>query len=368
MISNISIRNFKSLKDLTLSIGNLSIFTGLNGSGKSTLLQSLLLLRQSFNTSIKKYQGLIIQDGDIVSLGKGKDVLYQYAKDEKIEMEITDDENTFFWSFSYDFDATILAIAEERSNKLNECNLFTTNFQYLNTEHLSPQTLHSKNDTQITKYDNIGTKGEFSIHYLAKYGLDKKINDKKLKHSKAKSNSLIHQVDAWMSEISPGTKLAIKEIKDIDYVKLAIQFEDMQGYSNEYQPVNVGFGITYVLPVVLSVLKAKPNDILILENPESHIHPKGQSIIGKLIAYAAQTGVQILVETHSDHLINGIRVAVKEEKLSRENVKLFYFERYAKDFDLQTISHEILIDKNGELSKYPEGFLDEWDKQLMNLI
>ena len=368
MLSNISIQNFKSLKNLTLTITNLNIFTGLNGSGKSSLMQTLLLLRQSFNTEITKNQGLIIQDGDLINLGKGKDILYQYAKEEKIEMELTDNSNKYFWSFGYEFDATILPIVSQRINNLDDCNLFTSNFQYLNTEHISPQTLHDKNDTQITKYDNIGTKGEFSIHYLAKYGLDKKVTNEKVIHPKALSNSLIHQVDAWIAEISPGAKLSIKEIKDIDLVKLAIQFEDNHGYSNEFQPINVGFGITYVLPVVLAILKAKPSDILILENPESHIHPKGQSTIGKLIAYAAQTGVQIFVETHSDHLINGIRVAVKQEKLSKENVKLFYLERYNDDKEMQTISHEILIDKNGELNNYPQGFLDEWDEQLMNLI
>ena len=367
MIKNFSIQNFKSLKDLTLSFSNLNVFTGLNGSGKSTLLQSMLLLRQSFNTEITKKQGLIIQDGDIISLGKGKDILYQYAKEEKIEMELTDNSNNYFWSFDYDFDATILSIVNERINNLQDCNLFNSNFQYLNTEHISPQTLHDKNDTQITKYDNIGTKGEFSIHYLAKYGLDKKVTDERLIHPKAKSNSLIHQVDAWIAEISSGAKLSVKEI-NADKIKLTVQFEDNYGYSDEFQPINVGFGITYVLPVVLAILKAKPNDILILENPESHIHPKGQSTIGKLIAYAAQTGVQIFVETHSDHLINGIRVAVKQEKLLKENVKLFYFERYADEKEMQTISYEILIDKNGELSNYPQGFLDEWDEQLMNLI
>lgn len=187
-------------------------------------------------------------------------------------------------------------------------------------------------------------------------------------HPLAASASLIHQVNAWITEISPGARLNISEIKDVDSIKLGFQFEDKHGYSNEFQPVNVGFGITYVLPVVLSILKAQPNDILILENPESHIHPKGQSKIGELIALAAKVGVQIFVETHSDHLINGIRVAVKQNKLPVKNVKFFYFERFVNDTDMQTISYEISVDENGELSNYPKGFLDEWDEQMTNLI
>ena len=61
-------------------------------------------------------------------------------------------------------------------------------------------------------------------------------------------------------------------------------------------------------------------------------------------------------------------MAVKQDKLLKENVKLFYFERYTDEKEVQTISYEILIDENGELSNYPNGFLDEWDEQLMNLI
>ncbi len=367
MLSKINISNFKSLKNLNLELSRLNILSGLNGSGKSSFIQALLLLRQSYNRAITEKQGLIL-NGSMINLGKGKDVFYQYAEnDEEIEFEISDNLNTYLWRFKYEFNSNILQALETPSN-YSDINLFNKNFQYLNTEHISPKTLHEKNEIQIEQWNNIGNKGEYAIHYLSKYGLERKVENENLIHPKGKSNNLIHQTDAWLNEISPGVKLSVKEIKDIDYIKLGIQFEDSQGYSEEYQPVNVGFGITYVLPVVLSVLKAKTGDILILENPESHLHPKGQSRIGSLIAYAAQNGVQIILETHSDHIINGIRVAVKNKNIDKENVKIFFFERFMDENDVQTIVHNILIDKNGELSNYPNGFLDEWDEQLSKLI
>ncbi len=368
MLQKISVRNFKSLKNINLELKNLNILAGLNGSGKSSFIQSLLLLRQSYNMAIQEKQGLILQDGSIISLGKGKDIFYQYAeKDEKIEFEFTNNLNEFFWAFNYSVNRNILEATHVPEN-YEKCNLFNRNFQYVTTEHISPKTLHEKNELQITKWDNIGIKGEFAVHYLSKYGLDKKIYNSTLSHPNSKSNSLMHQTDAWLQEISPGAKLSIKEIRDIDLVKLAVQFEDTHGYTDEFQPVNVGFGITYVLPVVVAILKAKPGDILILENPESHLHPKGQSKIGRLLAYAAQTGVQIFLETHSDHIINGMRVAVKQQKLSKEHAKIFYFERYIDEIDVQTIIYDVAIDENGELSNYPQGFLDEWDEQLSQLI
>lgn len=367
MLNKISIRNFKSLRNLNLELSELNILTGLNGSGKSSFIQALLLLRQSYNIAITEKQGLVI-NGSTINLGKGKDVFYQYAaNDEKIEFEIINNLNTYLWQFKYKNDLNILE-ALQIPNNYSDINLFNKNFQYLNTEHISPKTLHEKNEVQIEQWNNIGNKGEYAIHYLSKYGLERKIENKNLIHPKGKSNNLIHQIDAWLNEISPGVKLSVTEIKDIDYIKLGIQFEDKQGYSNEYQPINVGYGITYVLPVVLSILKSKPGEILILENPESHLHPKGQSKIGSLIAYAAQSGVQIILETHSDHIINGIRVAVKNQKIDKGNVKIFFFERFVDENDVQTITHNILIDKNGELNDYPKGFLDEWDEQLSKLI
>lgn len=367
MLKKLTIRNFKSLKNIDIDCAYLNILSGLNGSGKSSLIQSLLLLRQSYNIAITEKQGLVI-NGSIVNLGKGKDIFYQYAEDnEQIEFEIIDDSSEQLWKFKYQLDANILP-AIKIPDVYSEMNLFNKNFQHLDTEHISPKTLHEKNETQVTQWNNIGNKGEYAVHYLSKYGLEKKVELSDIIHPNAKSNSLIHQVDAWLNEISPGVKLSIKDLKDVDYIKLGVQFEDSQGYSDEYQPINVGFGITYALPVVLSILKAKPGDILLLENPESHLHPKGQSKVGSLIAYAAQGGIQIILETHSDHIINGVRVAVRNSRLQKDKVKIFYFERYIDSIETQSIIHNINIDKNGELSNYPKGFLDEWDEQLAKLI
>ena len=87
MIKKITIKNFKSLKNINLSLSNLNVLTGLNGSGKSSFIQSLLLLRQSLKNAATDNAGLIIQDGELVSLGSGKDIFYQYAgKKEMIKL------------------------------------------------------------------------------------------------------------------------------------------------------------------------------------------------------------------------------------------------------------------------------------------
>src|SRR5690606_39213190 len=153
----------------------------------------------------------------------------------------------------------------------------------------------------------IGKHGEYTVHYLSEYGLET-IQYPNLIHPKAKSNRLLHNVEAWLNEISPGVKVIIEDIKGLDLVRLSFQYETENGYTNEYKPINVGFGITYALPVIVALLTANPEKIIIIENPESHIHPKGQAKIGELIALASSNNCQILIETHSDHILNGIRV------------------------------------------------------------
>ncbi len=369
MIKEIKIKNLKSLENIDLSIASLNILAGLNGSGKSSFIQSLLLLRQSFPNTTRNI-GLILQGGELISLGSGKDVFYQYAgKDEKITFEIKTEASKLTWSFVYSPNSDILPIDKmEADTDLSDFCLFNNNFQYLNAEHISPQVSYKKSEFHVVKNKDIGTKGEYAAHYLAEYGLSEKIKAPDLQHPKANSEAFIHQVDAWISEISPGIRLIAEGARGLDVVRLAIRFETRDGYTDDIKPINTGFGISYVLPVVIAILKAQKGDILILENPESHLHPKGQSTIGRMMAYAAQTGVQIFVETHSDHIINGLRVAVKNKKLLPENAKIFYFDRVLDDLKQYSAVEEILIDKNGELSDYPQGFLDEWNEQLMELI
>ena len=369
MIKKIKIKNFKSLRNVELQLSNLNVLAGLNGSGKSSVIQTLLLLRQSYKNQYQGSTGLILQDGELVSLGSGKDVFYQYAKDEKIEFEILSNDKVFKWSFIYKPNSDILSVEKEQDGKrLLSFNLFNNNFQYLNAEHIPPQMSYKKSESQVIKNNNIGVKGEYVVHYLSEYGLSRKVKNVYLKHPKATTDSLIHQTNAWISEISPGTRLIAEDVKGLDIVRLAIKFETKDGYTNEIKPINTGFGITYVLPVVVAILKARKDDILILENPESHLHPMGQSIIGRMMSYAAQEGVHIIVETHSDHIINGIRVAVKEGGLSARNIKFFYFDRILDHSEQYSDIKEILIDRNGELNSYPRGFLDEWNEQLMKLI
>ena len=176
------------------------------------------------------------------------------------------------------------------------------------------------------------------------------------------------QVNAWMREISSGVSVNTKYMPEVNKVILDYQFDVKNGKTNLFRPKNVGFGISYVLPVILALLTAENGKIIVIENPESHIHPRGQAELGKLISLSASVGAQLFIETHSDHILNGVRVAVKEDLVSNSKVNIMYFEKNTTEKEQFTKITQIKVDPRGELSEYPKNMMDEWGNQLFKLM
>lgn len=369
MLKRLQIKNFKALKEADLHLGKLNLLTGMNGMGKSSLIQALLLLKQSEEANNGT---LVLNNQEFVALGKGRDVYYQFGEENSIAFVMENDSNgKREWRFPYHPEKEILGTPKKRFNtdpRRAGFSLFTNNFQYLNAERIGPRQTYQSSSLYIEELKQIGSKGEFAVHYLNAFGTTEKIQAENLHHPKARSRTLIHEVDAWLGEISPGTKLNTTAIPGTEMVLLDIQFETSKDYTNRFRPVNVGFGISFVLPVVLALLMAKKDRLIIIENPEAHLHPRGQAEMGRLMALAAASGAQIIAETHSDHILNGVRVAVKNGDISNEDARIFFFDRVTTDYEQHAAVTPIKIDHKGELSEYPPNFLDEWNNQLFELI
>ncbi len=145
-------------------------------------------------------------------------------------------------------------------------------------------------DFQVQQLEQLGSKGEYTAHFLF-VNENQIIPNHSLGHPEADSLILREQVEAWMGEVSPGTRLKINAKQDIDLMSLQYYYGD----SNSYRSTNVGFGISYTLPIIVAVLSSSPDTLIIIENPEAHLHPKGQAKMGELLALAASCGVQIVV-------------------------------------------------------------------------
>lgn len=240
------------------------------------------------------------------------------------------------------------------------------NLFYLSAYRIEPQFLYQiKNEKELgNKY--FGKDGEYAIQYLKLHGGDE-IKNNTIVTGNPDKTTIMDQVKAWMDMISPGISPVININTSSRTAELQYEYIEDRVKTNSYKSVNVGFGITYVLPVIVELISAKEGDIVLIENPEAHIHPKGQRMLGELIALASAGGVQIIVETHSDHILNGIRVMAKKKKMQAEKATFFFFYKDIED----SYNHKFIqpvLDQNGRLNEWPDGFFDEWDNALLELL
>ncbi|MFN0201207.1 MAG: AAA family ATPase [Bacteroidia bacterium] len=381
MISHIHIKNFKSLKDVSIEMSNLNLLTGINGVGKSSLIQVLLLLHQSYNSYTNGINRLNL-NGIWTNLGTQSDILCKSADEDKIEIELQDNERLEKYVFDYspsnkdktyiDTSLSIIAPKEYTYSLYN-----SSKFRYLFAERISPENDYKASQGEV-EYKNLGKKGEFTVEYINKYGQTfcKLFTCNIALDEEGKALPLLNQIDAWMDFISPNIKVKTNFDSALNSYKLSYEYSDGL-ISNNYKPINIGFGITYILPIVTAILISESGDLLILENPEAHLHPQGQSKLGELMAIAAEAGVQIIVETHSDHILNGVRVAVNKfhkgnKGISKDKVKILYFAE--NKTELIAEPYTIPINKEGTLSLKElrknniSGFFDQINKDINILL
>lgn len=368
MIRQLDITNFKCFESQAFKLGSLTLLSGLNGTGKSSVLQALLLLRQSYQQRVLQSVGLSL-NGDLVQLGTAKDVFYVGAttKDFGFDLDFGND-RVASWRFAYDpvADVVVLASAPVPDLTFSE-NLFGDNLHYLSAERIGPRTSFAMSDYLVREHRQLGSRGEYTAHFLNLFGAER-IAQETLAHPEATAMTVRAQVEAWMGEISPGVRIELTPYGDIDLIGMRFSFSMGKDVSDPYRSTHVGFGITYTLPVVVALLSSCKDTLVLLENPEAHLHPKGQVRMGELLAKAAHCGAQVIVETHSDHVLNGVRIAVREGMLSPDELRIYFLSRSEEPGQMSSQVISPHVDKNGRIDKWPDGFFDEWDKSLERLL
>lgn len=372
MINSIKLHNFKCYQSQSFKLTLLTVFCGSNSVGKSTAIQALSIPLQS------KFNDVVTLNGNLTEVGFIGDIHNVFSSDESLSIELMVDGVTKSWGYS------------ERENQQREAHdrLFhiggaapsleqpykdlLENFQYLQAERFGPRSSFNITDSNRYHKDWLGAKGEFTSEFLSQSnrlttlligGADRTADpvlDPRL-HPLEERSSLTRQIDAWMSEISPGISVTSKLLEE---ASVAVNTFDQNGNST-LKPQNVGFGISYALSIVTALLYTKQGGLVVIENPEAHLHPKGQSYLGRLIALTAKAGVQVIVETHSDHLLNGIRVITRiDDDFDPSVFTLHYISSGERQSKVDTIS----ITRDGKLSDWPEGFFDQQAQDMFTIM
>lgn len=345
MIDSLRVSGLKSFTGKTISLRGLTVLTGLNNSGKSTVIQAL---RMVLSHSVDESPYL---DG----LGGYAELKSQLSPPhEPIELELIDSRKN----------STLLRISSTGYEYENKD--ISNFFQYISADRFGPRVGLPIIGDDVSRY-SVGSSGQFSAHYASIF--ENIVVAERLRLSASTSHILRHQLASWMGEIAPGVALNFDVVRKYDASNMLVDGK---------RSTNSGFGISYTLPIVLALLtmsgsigeddsnprltswframEGKPG-ILLLENPEAHLHPQGQTSMGRLIALAAAAGVQIVVETHSDHVLDGIRLAVRQEAtVNQGDVTIKFLE---KDSNGATQISDIQVNEDGKLDRWPRGFFDQ---------
>lgn len=380
MLNGMELTNFKCFQRQRIDFRPLTLLTGVNSAGKSTVIQALLLLQQNFapyweeavrcllpncstpHKSLPKGVKKLQLAGALVNLGLLEDALCSNADDDAFTIAIEQDGVPFSLKASLDGKELLAAWDQDLT-----C-IDPAYFQYLHADRLCPQTLFPMPKAGQLSFNAIGNKGEFAAYHLHAFGQTKIVHadtsgpNLLAPDAAGDSTSLHIQTEAWLSQLGSPVRIQTERPAGTDAVVLRFSFPDIS--RSYYRPTNVGFGLTYALPVFVAALRAPVGSLLIVENPEAHLHPRGQALMGHFLARAAACGVQVIIETHSDHVLNGIRVAVKQGAIAHGNVQINFFHQQDGTSCVST-PH---IDKDGHLDLWPENFFDEWDKQLSELL
>jgi predicted ATPase len=371
-LNQIDLDQFKCFELLKLPLGALTLLTGLNASGKSSVLQALVLLHQTIRE--QEWSRRLLLNGTELALGTVADVVDKVTGRRTFGIGIVDGDREIRWTFDGEDRRKMSAlvtslrvggedisppgvlrhllpptIAAEDAGTVERLRRLS----YLTAERIGPQDVYLVDDP--TSIQVVGPKGEYAVNLLY-WNRDEVVLEALVIGNSPPT--LLHQVEAHMNEFFPGCSLEIQHIPRANVATLGLRTSPATDF---HRPIHMGFGLTQVLPIIVAALSRQREDLLLIENPEVHLHPAGQAKMGRFLSQVAGAGVQLMIETHSDHVLNGVRRSVKDRVIDAGKVYIHFFRDRNQEFD-QVVSP--VIDQKGNLDAWPVGFFDQFDKDM----
>ena len=371
MISRLDLKTFKCFELLRLPLGPLTLLSGTNASGKSSVLQSLVLLHQTMQEN--EWSSRIMLNGSVASLGTTTDVVDQLNGRGDFEIGLRNDDTNYLWTFTGDRQDMSLQIGKVEVNGDVTCNPDTLHYllpvnvdepvlslakqvrdlTYITAEREGPREVYPLEDQHVV--NRVGPRGENAVSVFYR-GLYERVADELMVPDNA--STLVRQVEARLVSFFPGCDVEVQQVSNASAVTLGIRTSPSTGF---LRPIHCGFGITQVLPIIVAALTIPKGSLLLIENPEVHLHPSGQALMGQFLTDVAHSGIQVILETHSDHVLNGVRRSVKAGSIPAEEVMIHFFRARTPELP-QVISPT--LNSSGSIDAWPEGFFDQFDKDM----
>ena len=370
MLTRLDLEHFKCFELLKLPLSQLTLLSGANATGKSSVMQSLVLMHQTIREH--EWSSKLMLNGSELSLGTVMDVIDKISGRHSFSIGLIDEDTPFKWDFEggdrRDMSAAITGLrigAKVYTPPFKLRHLFpvskdvephslATRLQklaYLTAERVGPREVYPLEDPSSIQV--VGPRGEKAASLLH-WGREEKVLEKLVIPDQPPTR--LRQVEARMQQFFPDCSIEVRQVAQANAVTLGIRTSKATDY---HRPVHVGFGLTQALPIFVAALSCTENDLLLVENPEVHLHPAGQVKMGLFLATVASAGVQVIVESHSDHILNGVRRAVKTGVIEHDRVACHYF-KVRDEHGGQVVTPQ--MDKHGNIDSWPRGFFDQFDR------
>lgn len=361
---HLNINGFKCFKEDThFELNNITLLTGANSAGKSSVVQSLLLLKNISQSSHSDFDTSLVE----LDLNDEKYALNLGTYDD-IKTKSNEDYDNFMNPDSTDM--IFMLNGSKASIKIQD-NLDASNkvqvsidgqsqtqmskdlggsFVYLNAERQAPHYEYKHTDEN----EYCDCHGENTGDVIQKHEKDNCPQIRSIDFSE--ENKWKIELDKWIEYIFPGVMLQVSQ-----FTKESYQVKVLGNAAP-----NVGFGITYALPILVSGLIVQRGGMLIVENPEAHLHAKAQSNMGYFLARMAAAGIRVIIETHSEHVVNGIRRMIVEglTAISADDLTIYFFQDKAGGKEIMNIG----MDSKGNLSAFPEDFFDQVRQDTLSIL
>lgn len=378
MFTAVDFKNFKCLNGKRFELNRINIFAGYNGRGKSSFIQGLLLFSQSLHSK-ESFEKLHLT-GDSIYLGSYDEILTD-DKDETVGFTFFFDDSHFQKvEFEYTMSLEDEFLGQMKGCRVNDIDCFVAvgnlgeeangrdhlmivslpqgiydhfnNIHFVSANRIGPVKFVEKKE--VPDFLRVGADGAFTINTLDAYkdGISPEMN---ITPQDTVSHSLTEMVSMWLSYIMTGGGISLDKPEGKKTSVLSLGFGICpEGVNRNFSSYNVGFGYSYILSIVVTALIAKKGATVIIENPEAHLHAKAQSRLTELLAKMSSRGVQLFIETHSEHIVNGFRLAALRANgtISYKDLAFFFFDQ---DFSIKTLT----VKPNGKIENWPEGFFDQ---------
>lgn len=406
-IDGISVHGYKSLyEECSIEVRSLTILAGANSSGKSSIMQPLLLLKQTLEASYDP--GALLLNGPNIKFTSADQLLSKLSGKNhsdsftvKIEMNnyignnflistftkqpkqgiqvvrstyhivdhIVDDEITIspdmnhqellkilpYWlqeSVSINFPATEWSVSRvrgflevQKGNELFFSSTLSSDFQEQIRRLIHVPGLRG-NPERTYNTTSVGQEfpGNFE-NYVASV----------ISHWQNTEDNRLIELESHLEKLGLTWKVDAKQLNDVQIELRVGRLPRSNEASDMVSIADVGLGVSQTLPVLVALLVAEPGQLVYLEQPEIHLHPRAQVALAEILTDAANRGVRVVLETHSELLLLAVQSLVAEGKLSPELVKLHWFKR-REDGVTEVSSTD--LDATGAFGDWPEDFSD----------